>query len=169
MVLFLCFVFFLLFLVTFHSRAVIIICVQDACFGPLETTTAFILKGLSSSASPQQTGFLKIVDKNFRFWSLLSLTFFTGLSCEIGSSFSPVSSPRGNKPIMMVGSNKENIWLSVCLGQIASAYISIFPKPLWSCQEHGPAKGKTEREAARMQNARQARQGDTAGSMAEGT
>lgn len=76
---------------------------------------------------------------------------------------------RGNKPIIIVGSNKENIWLSVCLRQIASAYISIFPKPLWSRQEHGPAKGKTERETAGMQNARQGRQGGTAGPLARGT
>lgn len=130
---------------------------------PLVTTTGFILKGLSGSASPEQTDFLKTVDQNFRLWSLFSLLM--GLSCEIGSSFSPTSSRRGYEPITIVGSNKENILLSVCLRQIASAYISIFPKLLWSCQEHGPAEGKTERETAWMQNAWQARQGDTAGSM----
>lgn len=66
--------------------------------------------------------------------------------------FPKMLSWRGNKPIIIIGSNKENIWLSFCLRQIASAYISIFPKPLWSRQEHGPAKGKTERETARIQN-----------------
>lgn len=75
----------------------------------------------------------------------------------------------GESPITIVGSNKENIWLSVRLGQIAAAYISIFPKPLRWRQEHGPAKGRRERETAGMQSARPAGQGDAAGAAAEET
>lgn len=59
--------------------------------------------------------------------------------------------------------------VSVCLRQIASACISMFPKPLWSRQEHDPAKGKTEQQRAGMQYVQQARQGDTTGSMARAT
>lgn len=132
----------------------IIICVQDACFAPLVTTTAFILKGLSGLLSvPPANRFPQNCRQKFPIFEFIKFKFIHGLKLQGCSSFSPTSSPRGNKTIMIVGSNKENIWLSVCLGQIASAYISIFPKPLRSRQEHGPAKGKKERETARMQNA----------------
>lgn len=66
-------------MVTFHSSAVIIICIQDACFGPLETTAAFILKGLSGSASPRQSGFLNIVDKKFPILEFIKFDFIHGI------------------------------------------------------------------------------------------